>query len=230
MLLKSDAASPSPVSLLSSFSLPPLSTHQAFRCAYCYFLNPARKTRPQAPRLPEFSYERRLRSDSRSPGPAPRSVTDTEESAPPSGGNVKPRFTEKHQASLTKTGAVCVKYQSSYEDQMWMWTCTVPVPISTNGKNSQTLLKWKHTQRVQHLQISSPPLTLKLTPFALLCYLLHILTARVPLSSHQFDSFPILMSAFILGGGRAAAEVRHHPLIDRCKAVVLENNWWYYGR
>lgn len=35
----------------------------AFRCAYCYFLNPARKTRPQAPRLPEFSYERRLRAD-----------------------------------------------------------------------------------------------------------------------------------------------------------------------
>ncbi|KAF7709573.1 endoplasmic reticulum junction formation protein lunapark-A isoform X2 [Silurus meridionalis] len=27
----------------------------AFRCAYCYFLNPARKTRPQAPQLPEFS-------------------------------------------------------------------------------------------------------------------------------------------------------------------------------
>ncbi|XP_076858942.1 endoplasmic reticulum junction formation protein lunapark-A isoform X2 [Brachyhypopomus gauderio] len=27
----------------------------AFRCAYCYFLNPARKTRPQAPRLPELS-------------------------------------------------------------------------------------------------------------------------------------------------------------------------------
>ncbi|KAM3605512.1 uncharacterized protein V6R79_000017 [Siganus canaliculatus] len=57
----------------------------AFRCAYCYFLNPARKTRPQAPRLPEFSYERRLRAESRSPGPGPRSGTDTEESAPPSG-------------------------------------------------------------------------------------------------------------------------------------------------
>ncbi|KAK5908870.1 hypothetical protein CgunFtcFv8_016891 [Champsocephalus gunnari] len=57
----------------------------AFRCAYCYFLNPARKTRPQAPRLPEFSYERRLRAESRSPGPAPRSPSDTEESAPPSG-------------------------------------------------------------------------------------------------------------------------------------------------
>ncbi|XP_034160684.1 endoplasmic reticulum junction formation protein lunapark-A isoform X3 [Pangasianodon hypophthalmus] len=27
----------------------------AFRCAYCYFLNPARKTRPQAPHLSEFS-------------------------------------------------------------------------------------------------------------------------------------------------------------------------------
>ncbi|XP_076016488.1 endoplasmic reticulum junction formation protein lunapark-B isoform X2 [Genypterus blacodes] len=56
-----------------------------FRCAYCYFMNPARKTRPQAPRLPEFSYERRLRAESPSPGPAPRSGTDTEESASPSG-------------------------------------------------------------------------------------------------------------------------------------------------
>jgi len=39
----------------------------AYRCAYCYFLNPARKTRPQAPRLPEFSFERRLRSGSPAP-------------------------------------------------------------------------------------------------------------------------------------------------------------------
>ncbi|MBN3326397.1 LNP protein, partial [Atractosteus spatula] len=36
----------------------------AFRCAYCYFLNPARRTRPQAPRLPEFNIERRARSSS----------------------------------------------------------------------------------------------------------------------------------------------------------------------
>ncbi|XP_077469402.1 endoplasmic reticulum junction formation protein lunapark-B isoform X2 [Stigmatopora argus] len=55
----------------------------AFRCAYCYFLNPARKTRPQAPRLPEFSYEKRLRAES--PAREKCSVTDTEESAPPSG-------------------------------------------------------------------------------------------------------------------------------------------------
>lgn len=52
----------------------------AFRCAYCYFVNPARKTRPQAPRLPEFSYERRLRAESRSPGPSHRHGNDTEES------------------------------------------------------------------------------------------------------------------------------------------------------
>uniref|UniRef100_UPI0037E80EA1 endoplasmic reticulum junction formation protein lunapark-B isoform X4 n=1 Tax=Semicossyphus pulcher TaxID=241346 RepID=UPI0037E80EA1 len=57
----------------------------AFRCAYCYFLNPARKTRPQAPRLPEFSYERRLRAESRSPAPTRRSGADSEESPPPSG-------------------------------------------------------------------------------------------------------------------------------------------------
>ncbi|XP_020501300.1 endoplasmic reticulum junction formation protein lunapark-B isoform X1 [Labrus bergylta] len=57
----------------------------AFRCAYCYFLNPARKTRPQAPRLPEFSYERRLRAESRSPGPSQHSGAGAEESPPPSG-------------------------------------------------------------------------------------------------------------------------------------------------
>ncbi|XP_062303094.1 endoplasmic reticulum junction formation protein lunapark-B isoform X1 [Osmerus eperlanus] len=57
----------------------------AFRCAYCYTLNPARKTRPQAPRLPEFSFERRLRSESPSPGPAAGSEANTDDSAPPSG-------------------------------------------------------------------------------------------------------------------------------------------------
>ncbi|OCT61190.1 hypothetical protein XELAEV_18047213mg [Xenopus laevis] len=37
----------------------------AFRCAYCYFLNPARKTRPQAPRLQEINFDRqRHRTDS----------------------------------------------------------------------------------------------------------------------------------------------------------------------
>ncbi|GCB66764.1 hypothetical protein scyTo_0005029 [Scyliorhinus torazame] len=38
----------------------------AFRCAYCFFLNPARKTRPQAPRLPDFNFEKRPRRDSQS--------------------------------------------------------------------------------------------------------------------------------------------------------------------
>lgn len=36
----------------------------AFRCAYCFFLNPARKTRPQAPRIPEMRFENRPRSES----------------------------------------------------------------------------------------------------------------------------------------------------------------------
>nr|XP_056717169.1 endoplasmic reticulum junction formation protein lunapark [Euleptes europaea] len=31
----------------------------AFRCAYCFFLNPARKIRPQAPRLLDFSAEKK---------------------------------------------------------------------------------------------------------------------------------------------------------------------------
>ncbi|NXW75687.1 LNP protein, partial [Hirundo rustica] len=37
----------------------------AFRCAYCYFLNPARKTRPQAPRLPDFSFEKQRSTELR---------------------------------------------------------------------------------------------------------------------------------------------------------------------
>ncbi|XP_058695679.1 endoplasmic reticulum junction formation protein lunapark isoform X1 [Poecile atricapillus] len=38
----------------------------AFRCAYCFFLNPARKTRPQAPRLPDFSFEKKQTTEMRS--------------------------------------------------------------------------------------------------------------------------------------------------------------------
>ncbi|XP_017559172.1 endoplasmic reticulum junction formation protein lunapark-B isoform X2 [Pygocentrus nattereri] len=49
----------------------------SFRCGYCYFMNPARKMRPQAPRLPEFSFERRLRSES--PDPQSSAATDTPE-------------------------------------------------------------------------------------------------------------------------------------------------------
>ncbi|NWT61106.1 LNP protein, partial [Erythrocercus mccallii] len=37
----------------------------AFRCAYCFFLNPARKTRPQAPRLPDFSFEKKRATELR---------------------------------------------------------------------------------------------------------------------------------------------------------------------
>lgn len=75
--------------VLSYFSVPCLLS--AFRCAYCYYLNPARKMRPQAPKLPEFSFEKRLRAESSTPGPVHWSASDTEERAPPSGGIYKHR-------------------------------------------------------------------------------------------------------------------------------------------
>ncbi|MGH0126284.1 UNVERIFIED_CONTAM: hypothetical protein FKN15_027270 [Acipenser sinensis] len=56
----------------------------AFRCAYCYFLNPARKTRPQAPRLPDFSFERRPCTDSQTSGvSAEAGVPENQPSAAP---------------------------------------------------------------------------------------------------------------------------------------------------
>ncbi|XP_029315703.1 endoplasmic reticulum junction formation protein lunapark-A [Cottoperca gobio] len=47
----------------------------AFRCAYCYFLNPARKTRPQAPRLPEVAGELKMSSEA----PVPSAAADTDD-------------------------------------------------------------------------------------------------------------------------------------------------------
>ncbi|XP_058665321.1 endoplasmic reticulum junction formation protein lunapark isoform X3 [Ammospiza caudacuta] len=55
----------------------------AFRCAYCFFLNPARKTRPRAPRLPDFSFEKRptteLRSETEPLEPRERRPQETEQ-------------------------------------------------------------------------------------------------------------------------------------------------------
>ncbi|XP_072117918.1 endoplasmic reticulum junction formation protein lunapark-A-like isoform X1 [Mobula birostris] len=48
----------------------------AFRCAYCFFLNPARKTRPQAPRLPEFNFEKRASSNLPASVSSPTAVHD----------------------------------------------------------------------------------------------------------------------------------------------------------
>ncbi|XP_069558697.1 endoplasmic reticulum junction formation protein lunapark-A [Brachyistius frenatus] len=47
----------------------------AFRCAYCYFLNPARKTRPQAPRLSEVTGEPKVSSEA----PLPSAAADVED-------------------------------------------------------------------------------------------------------------------------------------------------------
>ncbi|XP_071418107.1 endoplasmic reticulum junction formation protein lunapark [Pithys albifrons albifrons] len=55
----------------------------AFRCAYCFFLNPARKTRPQAPRLPDFSFEKKrsteLQSEAEPPEPREKKPQETEQ-------------------------------------------------------------------------------------------------------------------------------------------------------
>ncbi|XP_070693886.1 endoplasmic reticulum junction formation protein lunapark-A isoform X2 [Pempheris klunzingeri] len=53
----------------------------AFRCAYCYFLNPARRTRPLAPRLPEVTGELKMSSEA----PAPSSGDDVEDDESVSG-------------------------------------------------------------------------------------------------------------------------------------------------
>ncbi|XP_060774700.1 endoplasmic reticulum junction formation protein lunapark-B isoform X2 [Neoarius graeffei] len=60
----------------------------AFRCAYCYFMNPARKTRPQAPKLPEFNFERRLRSES--PDPQSSAASNTPEDSDAHEDDVEP--------------------------------------------------------------------------------------------------------------------------------------------
>ncbi|XP_037060782.1 endoplasmic reticulum junction formation protein lunapark isoform X2 [Peromyscus leucopus] len=61
----------------------------AFRCAYCFFLNPARKTRPQAPRLPEFSFERKQAVEgSSSAGPMSSESVPSPESQFSEGGTI----------------------------------------------------------------------------------------------------------------------------------------------
>ncbi|MEJ1278260.1 lunapark ER junction formation factor [Cricetulus griseus] len=61
----------------------------AFRCAYCFFLNPARKTRPQAPRLPEFSFEKRQSVEgSSSAGPMSSESVPSPESQFSEGGTI----------------------------------------------------------------------------------------------------------------------------------------------
>ncbi|XP_074949630.1 endoplasmic reticulum junction formation protein lunapark isoform X3 [Phalacrocorax aristotelis] len=55
----------------------------AFRCAYCFFLNPARRTRPQAPRLPDFSFEKKqstiLQSETEPLEPRERKPQETQQ-------------------------------------------------------------------------------------------------------------------------------------------------------
>uniref|UniRef100_I3JPP4 Endoplasmic reticulum junction formation protein lunapark n=1 Tax=Oreochromis niloticus TaxID=8128 RepID=I3JPP4_ORENI len=48
----------------------------AFRCAYCYFLNPARKTRPQAPKLTEVAGNHKMSPEATGTDPAIPTATE----------------------------------------------------------------------------------------------------------------------------------------------------------
>ncbi|XP_077175767.1 endoplasmic reticulum junction formation protein lunapark isoform X2 [Paroedura picta] len=54
----------------------------AFRCAYCFFLNPARKTRPQAPRLLDYSPEKKRPAESQKIAESPESVEEKLQESP----------------------------------------------------------------------------------------------------------------------------------------------------
>jgi len=77
----------------------------AFRCAYCYFLNPARKTRPQAPRLPEVTGELKMPSDA----PLPLSAADVEDDKYVSGDEPK-TYTYKMLRSLKCHNGVFLRW------------------------------------------------------------------------------------------------------------------------
>ncbi|XP_061548757.1 endoplasmic reticulum junction formation protein lunapark-A [Phycodurus eques] len=76
----------------------------AFRCAYCYFLNPARKTRPQAPRLPEVTGELKMSSEAPSStssadeDPSQAVNEDMQDAAPPTPPESSPE--SDHQSTL----------------------------------------------------------------------------------------------------------------------------------
>ncbi|XP_030637650.1 endoplasmic reticulum junction formation protein lunapark-B [Chanos chanos] len=82
----------------------------AFRCAYCYFMNPARKTRPQAPRLPEFSFERRLRSES--PDPQSSAATSTPDDSDAAADEVEPEGPSNQQECETAEAAPAQEEES----------------------------------------------------------------------------------------------------------------------
>ncbi|NWX48549.1 LNP protein, partial [Steatornis caripensis] len=66
----------------------------AFRCAYCFFLNPARKTRPQAPQLPHFSFEKKQSTELQS---------ETEPLEPEEGKPQETQQTEESEGNTSQT-------------------------------------------------------------------------------------------------------------------------------
>ncbi|XP_043549498.1 endoplasmic reticulum junction formation protein lunapark-like isoform X2 [Chiloscyllium plagiosum] len=84
----------------------------AFRCAYCFFLNPARRTRPQAPRLPDFNFEKRTCCDSQSSVGSQSVVHDSqpanEQNADAETQNVVP-IDDTNQVESVKEGSTSVE-------------------------------------------------------------------------------------------------------------------------
>uniref|UniRef100_UPI00398F58AB endoplasmic reticulum junction formation protein lunapark-like n=1 Tax=Pristiophorus japonicus TaxID=55135 RepID=UPI00398F58AB len=76
----------------------------AFRCAYCFFLNPARKTRPQAPRLPEFNFEKITHSDSQSSVSPQSAMHDGQPAIEPSEEAKGQNVASLHDSTQAETG------------------------------------------------------------------------------------------------------------------------------
>ncbi|XP_020375749.1 endoplasmic reticulum junction formation protein lunapark isoform X2 [Rhincodon typus] len=76
----------------------------AFRCAYCFFLNPARKTRPQAPRLPDFNFEKRTCCDSPSSVGSQSAINDSQPANEPSQDAETQNVTPIHDSNRVESG------------------------------------------------------------------------------------------------------------------------------
>ncbi|XP_041724605.1 endoplasmic reticulum junction formation protein lunapark-A [Coregonus clupeaformis] len=105
----------------------------AFRCAYCCFLNPARKTRRQAPRLPEVSAEAKIPTDEPIPTPpspvatppeADESLVAAVEEKPPS----PPAEEEIQELAVTPTESACETEESESPDSL------VATPEKSDGE------------------------------------------------------------------------------------------------
>ncbi|KAL2081607.1 hypothetical protein ACEWY4_023460 [Coilia grayii] len=84
----------------------------AFRCAYCYFLNPARKMRPQAPRLPELGADKRMSAD-----PAVASAAATHAPAAPPNSEADPPSATTEEGEMAPVAQEEQQQQQQQEEE-----------------------------------------------------------------------------------------------------------------